>query len=274
MFAGRAAESVHLCDYPTDDPIAVDDRLSNRMELVREIVSLGRGARMDAKLKVRQPLAKVEVILANATHLDWLQSHVALIGQELNVKQVEFTEEAERYITYELQPNFKSLGPRLGRLMPAVKKALLEAEGGPLLAQLKAEGKITLDVAGERIELDERDVEIRLQAKPGWAAAQGASCVVVLSAELTEPLILEGLARDVIRLVQQQRKELDCQYTDRIEVTLSTDAQQLKTAVSENTDYMKKETLAVGFEVKPLDNGQVADLRVGEHELTLDVRVV
>ncbi len=111
------------------------------MGLVREIVSLGLSARMGAKLKVRQPLAGVEVILADRTHLAWLEEHAELICGELNVKKVEFAERADHYITYTVLPDLKRLGPRLGKRLPAVKKLLAEADGGALLAELKNAGQ-------------------------------------------------------------------------------------------------------------------------------------
>ena len=193
LFGARAIDSVHLCDYPIACPTAVDEQLSQQMQLAREISSLGRSARMGAKLKVRQPLAKVEVILANDQHRDWLQSHADLIRTELNVKEVELTKEADQYISYQVQPNFKRLGPRVGKLMPAVKKLLGSVDGGSLLAELEQNGQILLHVSQQEVTLEPEDIEIRLQAKEGWAAAQGPGCVVVLSTELTDELIREGL---------------------------------------------------------------------------------
>src|SRR6185436_1590667 len=112
-------------------------------------------------------------------------------------------------------------------------------------AELTATGKVTLAVSGESVELDNEDIQVRLQAKPGWAAAQGKGCVVVLSTELTPELLREGLARDLVRLIQDRRKELDCQYTDRIEVGLVTDSAELRAAVTENDAYVRGETLAM-----------------------------
>jgi len=152
---------------------------------------------MDAKLKVRQPLAKVEVILADNAHQAWLEAHDALLRDELNVKHVEYATRADQYIAYQIQPNFKRLGPRLGSLLPKVKQALGKTEGGRLLAEMRAAGKVTLVVDGQDVPLDSEDVQVRLQAKKGWAAAQGSQCVVVLSTELTPQLVREGLARDV-----------------------------------------------------------------------------
>ena len=267
-------ESVHLCDYPTGESARTDNALSQRMGLIREISSLGRSARMEAKLKVRQPLAKVEVILADTMHLAWLQSHAGLIQDELNVKQVDFTQQADQYITYQIQPNFKRLGPRVGRLMPQVKKVLTEADGSQLLAQLESEGKVRLTVGAESIELDHEDIQIRLQAKEGWAAAQGRGCVVVLSTELTDQLVREGYARDLVRLIQERRKDLDCDYTDRIEVGVQLQSDELTIAVQENVDFIQDETLAVTLVLEPIGDVEPVDLTVAGFELRLFVKVV
>ena len=191
VFGSRASESVHLCDYPQADSDIIDETLSERMALAREIISQGRSARMAAKLKVRQPLQRVEVILADAKHQGWLEAHADLACDELNVKQFEFAENAEQYITYTVLPDLKRLGPRLGRRLPALRKTLMNADGGRLLTELNASGKIVVELADGPVELDADDIQIRLQAKEGWTAAQGPSCVVVLSTELTEELIAE-----------------------------------------------------------------------------------
>jgi isoleucyl-tRNA synthetase len=244
VFGERAVESVHLCDYPVANSQQIDADLSRRMALVREIASLGRSARMENRLKVRQPLASVKVILVDNQDQPWLEAHDAILKDELNVKRVEYVTDAEMYITYQVQPNFKALGPRVGKLIPQVKKLLGEADGGALLNQLNSTGKVSLDVGGEIIELTGEDIQVRLQAKEGWAAAQGAGSVVVLATELTEELIREGVARDFMRLIQDIRKEMDLEYSDRIEIVISEFDQQLETAIRENLDYVQNETLA------------------------------
>jgi isoleucyl-tRNA synthetase len=223
VLGDRAAESVHLCDYPTGDKTAVDELLSARMRLLREIASLGLSARMANKLKVRQPLAKVEVILSDATHQAWLEEHDELLRDELNVEAIDYAKDATKYITYQVQPNFKRLGPRLGKLLPACKEALGKADGGQLLAQMTAAGKVTLSLAGETVELDSEDIQVRLLAKEGWAAAQGSGCVVVLSTEITRDLRLKGIARDIIRGIADLRKRESFGYTDKIETCLESD---------------------------------------------------
>jgi isoleucyl-tRNA synthetase len=271
VFGGRAPESVHLCDYPTCDDTAIDATLSERMQLLRDIASLGRKARMDAKLKVRQPLAKVEVILADDKHQGWLESHDALLRDELNVKQIDYAEEAEHYISYEVLPNFKRLGPRLGRLMPKVKQALVGSDGGRLLAELESTGKVVLEVEGQRVGLDSEDIQVRLQAKPGWAAAHLPSCVVVLSTDLTPELLREGLARDLVRLIQDRRKDLNCEYTDRIQVGVVTSSDELRRAIQENAEYIRGETLAAELVGEALPNAEGIEHEVAGERVRLFV---
>ncbi len=269
------AESVHLCDYPSGDAAAVDEDLSVRMNLVREIASLGRNARNAANLKVRQPLAKVEVVLVDTTHQKWLEEHVALIADELNVKAVEFTTHGEQYISYSVAPNFKRLGPRLGKHMPAAKKALGEIDAAKLLDELKSAGNATLTLpSGETFELDNEDIEVRLAAKEGWAAAQGKGCVVVLSTELTPELMAEGLVRDIVRLIQDRRKEIGCEYTDRIEIGLVSSSVELTAAIEKFRDYLAQETLAVKVVCEPPAGIEPVRVNVAGNELAIYVRVV
>jgi isoleucyl-tRNA synthetase len=264
------SESVHLCDYPTADAAAIDETLSARMDLLRQIASLGLSARMANKLKVRQPLAKVEVILSDQTHQAWLEAHDELLRDELNVKAIEYTKDAEKYITYQVQPNFKKLGPRIGKLLPACKAALGKADGGKLLAEMTATGKVVLDLAGERVELDGEEIQVGLQAKPGWAAAQGSGCVVVLATELTPELVAEGLARDFVRLVQDRRKEMDLAFTDRIEIRVSGGSSALAESLRRHEEYIAGETLAEKIEFDAAATGG-SEVELGEEKIRLAV---
>ncbi len=268
----RPPESVHLCDYPAGDPAAVDEELSRRMALVREITSLGRSARMSAKLKVRQPLRRVEVVLAETDDQSWLADHAGLIAEELNVKQVEFVPQADQYVTYTILPDLKRLGPRLGRRLPAVRRALAEADGAGLLAELDVRGKVTLRLPDGAVELDQEDIQVRLEAKPGWTAAQGRRCVVVLSTELSEELIREGLARELAHAVNTRRKELACDYTERIVLGVVTDSNELRAALKTHRQYIAAETLATQLVTEPLSGVEAAGVRLSGHQAALYVK--
>jgi isoleucyl-tRNA synthetase len=273
LFGDRAAESVHLCDFPTGDAAAIDEALSQRMALVRDIVSLGRAARMEAKLKVRQPLAKVEVILTDRTHQAWLAEHNALICEELNVKEVEFPAQADQYIAYTVLPDLKRLGPKLGKQLPQLRKALGEQDAAALLAEMKRAGQVTLQLPDGPVSLDSDDLQVRLQAKPGWAAAQGNSAVVILSTEITPELAAEGLARELVHSVQTRRKDLDCQYTDRIAVGVETASVELAAAVKQFDAYIQTETLATSIALSPLPGAEGVSVKYGSHEATLYVAI-
>jgi isoleucyl-tRNA synthetase len=227
---------------------------------------------MGAKLKVRQPLQQVEVILADSTHQAWLEEHAALICDELNVKQVSFTEQAEQYITYTVLPDLKRLGPRIGKRLPNLRKALAAADAGKLLAALKAQGKVSLPLADGPVELDSDDIQVRLQAKEGWAAAQGRDIVVVLATELTPDLIREGLARELVRMIQDRRKETGCEFTDRIVVGIVTESQELIAAMDQFCDYICSETLAVELARKAIPGEEPLETKIGDDAVTLYVK--
>ncbi|MFN5947613.1 MAG: class I tRNA ligase family protein, partial [Pirellulaceae bacterium] len=150
-------QSVHLSDYPTPDPSRIDPQLSQRMRLLREIASLGRSARMDAKLKVRQPLSRVEVTLADATHRAWLETHDEILREELNVKAIDYTSGASPYIEYQIQPNFRKLGPKIGSQLPKLKAALASLEGGSVLREMNQHGTYRMTLGDQVIELDADD---------------------------------------------------------------------------------------------------------------------
>lgn len=270
----RVRESVHLCDYPEPMPDRCDELLGQRMSVLREIASLGRSARMDAKLKVRQPLASVQVSLASGEHIAWLEEHDEIVKAELNVKAIHYSSGNSEYIQYSVVPNFKRLGPKVGKLIPLVKKYLTEADGAGLLAEMRQTGHLTLELDGQRVELDDQDVEVRLQAKPGWTAAQGRQSVVVLSTELTPELIAEGNARDLVRLVQDFRKSLDLQRDARIELFLDFNHQSLSEALEQNQNYLVSETLTVSLlrELPPADV-PIQQHQVAGQPITIGIRV-
>ena len=243
-----APESVHLCDYPQADHAMLDRTLIEEMAVVREIASLGRSARMEAKLKVRQPLRVVEIVLVDPSHRAFLESHLPLISDELNVKQVDFASEADKYVTYEIKPNFKAIGPKHGKLAPKIKQTLAKADAAALRHALDEQGKCSLECDGQSVELTPNDVQVTLQAKEGWAAAQGRHAVVVLSTEVSDELKREGMARDVVHLIQTARKDEQLDYQDRIKLTIGTSG-AVAEAIEAHRDYISAETLAVSIDI-------------------------
>jgi isoleucyl-tRNA synthetase len=274
-FGTAVPESVHLTDYPSGDGRLVDADLVRRMALVRDVSSLGRAARAAEKLKVRQPLSKVEVILAAATSADeaWLGSHADLVCDELNVKQFEICREPDRYITRSVLPDLKKLGPRLGKDLPRVRDALAKADAAAVLAMLARDGAATIDLPGggtARIEKD--DVIVRTTARDGWAAAESPHAVVVVASQLTPELVAEGLVREVVHAIQSQRKTLDLEFTDRIELAFDTASADLRTAIESHLDYVAAETLAARAGFGSLADGTTDTIDIDGHPLTIHLK--
>ena len=268
-----ATPSVHLCDYPVCNEAWKNETLSSQMNLMREIASLGLSARMQEKLKVRQPLSGVTVALNEATHQPWLTEQIELLKRELNVKEITFTTDAAEFVNYKVLPNFKQLGKKLGKLMPVVKKTLDAADGEALLAELESSGKIALNVEDSSVELDKDDIEIRLSAKEGWTAAQGAGCVVVLATELTPELIAEGKARDVVRYVNDYRKKRDLDPSDDIDLVLNTADEELESALKQHQQYIMDETKSVSLSFDPTDDDLAEDNQVGDSAIKMFLTV-
>ncbi len=262
-------ESVHFCDYPEPDEQAIDRSLSQSMAAVRDLVSLGLQVRTAQKLRVRQPLQTLELVLAAPDLEQALREQSDLIRDELNVREVNFVPNADEYVTYTVRPNFRALGPRVGKRMPALQKALAETDGAALLAQLEADGEVTLSIDGADLVLGPDEIGVALEAREGFAAASGPVGVVILGTTLTPELISEGLYREVLNRVQALRKELDLEYTDRIRLTLSA-SETLLDAMRSRIDEFSLETLAVEVTLgaDPIDAAHTSDVSIDGEALT------
>jgi isoleucyl-tRNA synthetase len=168
-------------------------------------------------------------------------------------------------------PDLKRLGPKLGKRLPELRKALAAADAAKLLAELETQGSVTFALADGPLVLDREDMQIRLQAKEGWAAAHSASAVVVLSTELTPELVAEGWARELVHAIQNRRKELGCEYTDRIAVGIVTETEALRQATVQNADYIRGETLAVELGSKPVAGADPVELNLSGMTVSLTV---
>ncbi|MBQ3307702.1 MAG: isoleucine--tRNA ligase [Bacilli bacterium] len=206
-------ESVHLADFPQVDETLIDEVVEERMDLVRDICSLGRFAREEANIKVRQPISKLilpksdEVIVGDL--LD-------IIKEELNVKEVQYNDDMTEYLEYQIKPDFQVLGKTLGPKMKELQAVLSKLTSNEI-SKVSTEG-LTVQLDGEDFELNNENTLISIKQKEGYASTSNNKTIVVLDTELTEELILEGLAREFVRNVQALRKEKDFVITDHIKV--------------------------------------------------------
>jgi len=248
--------SVHLTDWPADRG-RHDSALAEQIGAARRIVAAGRSARTDAKVKVRQPLARA-LLLHPGIELE--PAVQAEIRSELNVKALEDIDTLSGLMTWTVVPNFRSLGPRLGPKVNEVKAALAAADGSELQRLLDAEGSI--EIAGERLGPD--DVELRAERHEAFALAEDEGWAVALDLELDDDLRAEGAARELVRALNDLRKETGLAIADRIDVILDVPP-ELLAMLTEHREWIAGEVLATSIELRGLDDG---------HTLDLDGRVV
>jgi isoleucyl-tRNA synthetase len=247
LAAGRdgAPDSVHLSDYPTADERLVDPTLDEAMAAVRQIVELGRRVRTETKVRVRQPL--LEAVVHYAGDHAALEPLLDLVGEELNVKQVLFAETAAQLGRWRAKPTFKVLGPRLGRGVKEVAAAL-ERDDGSLAAALAHGDPVWVDLGSEQVELAPSDVDLVQETVEGWGVASDGGITVALELELTPELRAEGLARELVRAIQDVRKTAELDVGDRIVLGLQIEgptAEALDAAIGAHRAWMGAETLAV-----------------------------
>ncbi len=235
-------ESVHLCDFPVADGTNRDPELEQEMETVMTIVRMGRLLRTDHNLKVRQPLAKLHVVSSNAGLLGKLGEYVAIMEDELNVKEIAFGSNETELADLKAKADFRKLGPRFGPKMKLVAKAIAALDHETLVS-LAGGGDTSIDLDGETVVLTGEDIVIERIPRSGLVVASEGQLVVALETELTAALVQEGLAREFVSKVQNLRKAADLEVTQRIRITFESDS-DLQDAVAAYAEYVAAEVLA------------------------------
>jgi isoleucyl-tRNA synthetase len=259
-----ASPSVHLDDWPQPVAGREDAALEAGMAAVQRIVRLGHAARNEHGLKTRQPLAAVTLVTADPELPRTVAPYVDLLLDELNVKAVRWAAERGEYVHHEVLPIYPKTGPRFGKRMAAVKKALAEADGDALAAALERDGKLTLELADGPVELSGDEVEVRLVERAGMATQGDRELLVALDTEITPELHSEGLAREFVHWVQQARKERGLDYADRIWLGYRADSEMTE-AIEKHGEWVKGETLAETIVSEPLSQDErETELRVGD----------
>jgi len=238
-------ESVHICKFPVLTELqeaSRDSALENRMALAQRVVTITHSLRNDNKIRVRQPLSRVLVFNSDQSQNNALNQMGSIVCDELNVKALEIVSLKGDLISHKAKPNFKVLGPKVGKLMGKVAQVINTFEDAQIKKILK-DGYERIVVEGDEIKIMEEDIEVLTEAKEGYAVQADNELTVALDLTITEELYNEGLARELVNRIQNFRKEIELEVTDRIDVGIKTDSKKLLNAIKEKSDYIKSETL-------------------------------
>ena len=261
----NAPISIHLCDFPKVNEQFIDKKLEETMDDVLDAVVIGRACRNSTNIKNRQPIGKMFI------KADWKldEFYTAIIADELNVKEVEYTDDVRAFTSYSFKPQMKTLGPKYGKLLNAIRTALTEVDGNATMDKLNESGSFELNVEGQAIELSKDDVLIEMTQKEGFVASSDKGITVVLDTNLTPELIEEGFVREVISKVQTMRKDAGFEVMDKINLYVSGN-DKIADIVNKNAAQVKTVVLAqdiitgktAGFEKEWDINGEKVTLAV------------
>ena len=262
----NAPESVHLCDFPEVNEAQIDKGLEANMDEVLKIVVMGRACRNTANIKNRQPIANMFV--KAPFELPGFFSDI--IREELNTKKVTFTEDVRDFTSYSFKPQLKTVGPKYGKLLGGIRKALSELDGNAAMDELKANNCLNLDIQGEEVVLLENDLLIDTAQIEGYESVQEGEITVVLDMNLTPELIEEGFVRELISKVQTMRKEAGCEVTDRI-LIYAAGNDRIEEILKKNTEEVQAEVLADHIILESVE-GYVKEWNINGETVTMGVK--
>ena len=261
-----APESVHLCDFPAADESKIDSELERRMDEVLNIVVMGRAARNDASIKNRQPIGRMFVKAA----AELPRFFADIITDELNVKNIAFTEDVRAFTSYSFKPQLRTVGPKYGKLLGGIRKYLGEVDGNNAMDELRANGSIKFDVNGSEVVLSEEDLLIDTAQTTGYVSQQNGELTVVLDTNLTPELVEEGFVRELVSKIQTMRKEAGFEVQDHIDVYESGN-DRIRGIMQKFEEELKKEVLAESISYDETD-GYVKEWTVNGEKVTLGVK--
>ncbi|MBR6398482.1 MAG: class I tRNA ligase family protein, partial [Lachnospiraceae bacterium] len=262
----NAPESIHLCDYPKADPAMIDAELEANMKHVLDIVVLGRAARNESGIKNRQPIGRMIV----KAPFDVPSFYQDIITDELNVKKMELSDEADSFISYTFKPQMRTVGPKFGKLLGGIRKLLSEIDGKAAMKELNEDGTLALDVNGTRVVLEKEDLLIDMAQTEGFETQSYGGITVVLDKALTPELIEEGFVRELVSKIQTMRKEAGFEVMDRITVYASGN-EKIEQILRDNEKSVAADVLADGFIFNETD-GYVKEWKINTEKVTLGVK--
>ena len=264
----ETAESVHLIDFPDADEKAIDAELEQRMSYAQRISSLVLSLRKKEMIRVRQPLQKILLPALDKSFEAQVDKVKDLILHEVNIKEIEYVSDTSGIIHKSIKPNFQTLGKRLGRHMKDAARVISQMSQADI-AKLEADQYMGLDFEGEHFDLTPEDFVITAEDIPGWMVATDRDLTVALDINISESLLAEGLARELINRIQNIRKTRDFNVTDKIRIAVS-ENEPLRKAIEPFREYICSETLAAALEMKQEVNGESFELKEG---LTIQIEV-
>jgi isoleucyl-tRNA synthetase len=259
MGGAGGTSSVHLADFPECDESLVDSELESRMDIAQQISSMVLALRRKVNIRVRQPLRKIMIPVLDDALQPQVEAVQRLILNEVNVKEINYVTDTEGILVKKIKPNFKTLGPKYGKLMAAIS-SLIAGFSQQDIAGLETSGAYQTVINGQTVELTPDDVEITSEDIPGWLVANEGKLTVALDISVTEELKLEGIARELINRIQNLRKESGFDVTDKINIVLQqhpeTDA-----AVTVHKNYIMSQVLGISLEtVENVEGGVDVDM--------------
>lgn len=247
---GKPVVSVHLTDFPKADESVIDSALEERMHLAQTVCSLVLSLRRKVNIKVRQPLQAIMIPVSSESRRSQLEAMKQLILSEVNVKEMQLTDDSDGVLVKSIKPDFKKLGPKFGKKMKAAAAAI-NAFTQQQIAQIERDGSITFRLDGEDVTVEVADFDIHSEDIPGWLVASDGSVTVALEVEITDQLRKEGVARDLINRIQNIRKGRDYDITDRITVTVEP-SELTSGAVADFGEYIASQVLASAIVEAPV----------------------
>ena len=261
----EAIESIHLCDFPEVKEEWIDKELEDDMEELLKIVVLGRAARNTANIKNRQPIGTMYV----KADKEMGEFYTDIIADELNVKEVKFASDVESFISYSFKPQLRTVGPKYGKLLNGIRKALSEINGTEAMNELRSTGLLTLDIDGNKAELSEEDLLIETAQTEGYVTEADGDISVVLDTNLTPELIEEGFVREIVSKVQTMRKEAGFEVMDKIHI-YAKDNDKILELMKNHKEEIMSEVLAEDMTLGTTD-GYVKEWNINKEPVVLGV---
>ena len=260
-----AIESIHLCDFPKVEEAWINKELEDDMEELLKIVVLGRAARNTANIKNRQPIGTMYV----KADKEMGEFYTDIIADELNVKEVKFASDVESFISYSFKPQLRTVGPKYGKLLNGIRKALSEINGTEAMNELRSTGLLTLDIDGNKAELSEEDLLIETAQTEGYVTEADGDISVVLDTNLTPELIEEGFVREIVSKVQTMRKEAGFEVMDKIHI-YAKDNDKILELMKNHKEEIMSEVLAEDMTLGTTD-GYVKEWNINKEPVVLGV---